>query len=254
MLQKMIMPALSISSLSRILWRIASFVLCSSAFCYSAGGPSHFSNSGIHTGSKSIWTAAENLTMGPITVASSLTDKMRPGEHLRLNIDTDLIILLRLAQSRMSSSIAVLTSSEASSTMNLVSYYTCYTSTFTESNLVQCWFDFPRKHGAWAPQYWDPYTSITDTALRSQCLLQFSKGYSSFLATGSVVPAKTTWWNNGGGYVESPSYANDWTFTASSPCCSTCSLSGGNVQVQYWPTPAPTPNVTALVDENGFTL
>lgn len=148
----------------------------------------------------------------------------------------------------------MLTSPGVSSAMDLGSYYTCYTSTFTESNLVQCWFNFPSKNGAWHLGYSDPYSSMTDASLRTQCLLQFSKGYSSFLATGSVASAHTTWYNTDNWYVESPSYADDWTFTASSPCCSKCSLSGGNVQVQYWPTPAPTPNVTALVDENGFTL
>jgi hypothetical protein len=48
--------------------------------------------------------------------------------------------------------------------------------------------------------------------------------------------------------------AGFFAFTASPPCCGSCSIIGGHVQVAYWPTPAPTPATSILVDEaNNFT-
>ena len=49
-------------------------------------------------------------------------------------------------------------------------------------------------------------------------------------------------------------YASAFTYTAASPCCSSCTIFGGNVQVYAWPTPAPTPAVSTLVDASNFTL
>ena len=49
-------------------------------------------------------------------------------------------------------------------------------------------------------------------------------------------------------------YPFDFPFTPSSPCCYSCTLFGGNVRVYYWPTPAPMPGVSVLVNTNGFTL
>jgi hypothetical protein len=49
-------------------------------------------------------------------------------------------------------------------------------------------------------------------------------------------------------------YASSFTYTAASPCCSSCTIFGGNVQVFAWPTPAPTPAVSTLVDASNFTL
>jgi hypothetical protein len=46
-----------------------------------------------------------------------------------------------------------------------------------------------------------------------------------------------------------------FSYKAAEPCCYNCSLYGGDVQVYYWPTPAPTPGVTKLVNAaNNFTL
>ena len=44
-------------------------------------------------------------------------------------------------------------------------------------------------------------------------------------------------------------------FTASEPCCESCTLYGGSVQVYYWPTTeAQSPPVSTLVNSAGFTL
>lgn len=47
---------------------------------------------------------------------------------------------------------------------------------------------------------------------------------------------------------------NRFTFIPSAPCCLNCTLFGGTVQVYYWPTPAPSPPVTKLVNAANFTL
>jgi len=67
------------------------------------------------------------------------------------------------------------------------------------------------------------------------------------------------------------SYKSEFSYTASSPCCSSCTLWGGDVSVYYWPPAATTPlpatstmanattlhaasAVSTLVNEAGFTL
>ena len=42
-------------------------------------------------------------------------------------------------------------------------------------------------------------------------------------------------------------------YSAMKPCCGYCTVGGAAVQVAYWPTPAPTPPVTVLVDSNNNT-
>lgn len=43
-------------------------------------------------------------------------------------------------------------------------------------------------------------------------------------------------------------------FAPSEPCCLQCTVFGGDVQVYRWPTPAPSPPVTKLVNTDGYTL
>jgi hypothetical protein len=52
-----------------------------------------------------------------------------------------------------------------------------------------------------------------------------------------------------------PYFVTPFTFIPSAPCCSSCTLFGGTVRVFNWPTPAPQPPTTILVDlKNNFTL
>jgi hypothetical protein len=44
-----------------------------------------------------------------------------------------------------------------------------------------------------------------------------------------------------------------FVYSAKKPCCGFCTVGGAAVQVDYWPTPAPTPHVTELVDSNNST-
>ena len=40
----------------------------------------------------------------------------------------------------------------------------------------------------------------------------------------------------------------------SSPCCGSCTIEIGNARVLYWPTPNPQPNVTEVVNSEGYTF
>jgi hypothetical protein len=45
-----------------------------------------------------------------------------------------------------------------------------------------------------------------------------------------------------------------FSFTASPPCCSSCTYTAGDVKVYYWPMTSAPPSVTMLVNSDGFTL
>jgi len=49
-------------------------------------------------------------------------------------------------------------------------------------------------------------------------------------------------------------FASQFTYSAEIPCCSACSLYGNKVEVYYWPTPAPSPAISTLLNAAGFTL
>ena len=103
----------------------------------------------------------------------------------------------------------------------------------------------------------NPYTNATIApALASQCETQWSSSFSAFAATesitGEIGPYTCTFPD--GGY-ETDMYGVTWDPTATSPCCLSCTLSGGTARVLYWPTPAPNSAVSTLVDlDTNFTL
>jgi hypothetical protein len=72
----------------------------------------------------------------------------------------------------------------------------------------------------------------TDGCLFTTCFSQYFSEKSSFITA-------------------SPS--DLYFYTAKSPCCGGCTIFAKAVQVSYWPTPAPTPPVTELVDNSGHT-
>ena len=49
-------------------------------------------------------------------------------------------------------------------------------------------------------------------------------------------------------------YVPTFTWIPAEPCCSRCIIFGGTVSVFHFPTPAPTPAVSILVDRDNFTL
>ena len=83
--------------------------------------------------------------------------------------------------------------------------------------------------------------------LSSQCAVKWTSSHEQFLATAAIAPSSID-------TVTAPFYAESFSFTPTKPCCSSCTLSGANVQVRFWPTPAPVPAVSILVDpETNFT-
>lgn len=97
----------------------------------------------------------------------------------------------------------------------------------------------------------NPYVGIsTDPGLSSQCSLQWSSAFSKYIATGLITTEVFTVLNTTTSYKL---YENIYRFSATSPCCLACQLEANNAQVLFWPTPAPTPGVSALVDPTGFT-
>jgi hypothetical protein len=72
------------------------------------------------------------------------------------------------------------------------------------------------------------YASLSDASLQSRCINQYATKSASFRAT-----------NPSGFFI----------FTAEPPCCNTCDIFGQAVEVRYWPTPAPSPPVSVLVDD-----
>ena len=47
---------------------------------------------------------------------------------------------------------------------------------------------------------------------------------------------------------------NLWFNKATSPCCGSCTVYAGGVQLFYWPTPNPTPSITAYRLPDNYTL
>jgi hypothetical protein len=102
-------------------------------------------------------------------------------------------------------------------------------------------------------------------SLASYCSSMFDDALDSWMATaavyyfGNTYVVQTT--DNKGDVssyttatTTSARFQDEMFFTPSAPCCLNCTLYGGTVQVYYWPTPAPSPPVTALVDSSNFTL
>ncbi len=116
--------------------------------------------------------------------------------------------------------------------------------------------------------YSEVYPSLAKyPSLAAFCSQMFVSDSNQFLATAAITtttyPGYTACPDNSAAQfpcITYPAteldvyYVSDWSFTATQPCCLNCTLWGGNVQVYYWPTPAPTPSVSALVNSAGFTL
>lgn len=103
---------------------------------------------------------------------------------------------------------------------------------------------FTGREGARIGLYMNPFTTLADPSLASKCGAQWSAESSKYIQTGRITRYATG---------QPALYAQQWIFTIKSPCCGQCSIDGMSAELRYWPTPAPTPAVTAIVDELGFT-
>ncbi|KUJ18980.1 uncharacterized protein LY89DRAFT_668019 [Mollisia scopiformis] len=74
---------------------------------------------------------------------------------------------------------------------------------------------------------------MTDGCLFTTCTNQYSSESLSFTSAGD---------------------SGLFYYSASTPCCGQCTIYAEGVQLSYWPTPAPTPPVTKLVDSQNHTF
>jgi hypothetical protein len=81
--------------------------------------------------------------------------------------------------------------------------------------------------------------SFSNIASTNPCL--FTACLNSYLAKSSVVAS-----------LYSPGVFDFFLYTAAPPCCGQCTVQATGVQLAYWPTPAPTPPVSVLVDQYNF--
>jgi hypothetical protein len=73
--------------------------------------------------------------------------------------------------------------------------------------------------------------ATTDPCLFSACL-------ASYLVESSAIAS-----------LLPPGYFDYGYYKASPPCCGQCTITAAGVQLAYWPTPAPTPPVSVLVNQ-----
>ncbi|KAE9372702.1 hypothetical protein N431DRAFT_536653 [Stipitochalara longipes BDJ] len=93
-------------------------------------------------------------------------------------------------------------------------------------------------------RYWYESYQITVKSVTSASVADYT---STIVETTVLIPTQT---------ADTRAYfLSAFPFTAVAPCCSTCSLFGKNVQVFQWPTPAPSPPISTLIDpRNNFTF
>ena len=117
--------------------------------------------------------------------------------------------------------------------------------------------------GEWNPYGPDPYgfPNNAPASINSYCSSLFvssSSHYSSTVAlTSTTVAPYTLLATATTELVREEVYVYNqgrFSYSPSAPCCLNCTLFGGTVQVYYWPTPAPSPPVTKLVNAANFTL
>jgi hypothetical protein len=100
---------------------------------------------------------------------------------------------------------------------------------------------------------YDPFSGADLVpSLLSRCNASFLSAQNTALGTSIVIETEAE---------QTVTYVDigpppTWYYTASPPCCLSCTVFGGGgaVQVFYWPTPAPTPGVSTLVNSANFTL
>ncbi len=92
-----------------------------------------------------------------------------------------------------------------------------------------------------APAYSTSATTVTEAI-------------SSLLGPYTTTEAATTMAWVHAGYTPAR-YVSDFTFSATSPCCYSCTLFGGDIQVFYWPTATASTNITSsTVNPAGLTM
>lgn len=106
----------------------------------------------------------------------------------------------------------------------------------------------------WTPQFFLMATTNSTVILGSTTVDGTPTWTDTTFLSTSIDGGETAWTYAA---ITPYTYVEPFTFYASEPCCLTCTLYGGNVQVFYWPTSTAkfsNSSVSTLVDSNGFTL
>lgn len=119
--------------------------------------------------------------------------------------------------------------------------------------------------------YWPRDSDDKRSSEYSSCSLSVGSAYSSWIQVSGNPTAKTVSFVPTAPYkpvnyraqpqftrsYESKVFADPrgtMTFTPTGACCLQCSIYGGDVKIYHWPTSAPEPPITKLVNTKGFTL
>lgn len=155
--------------------------------------------------------------------------------------------------------------SAASSSVTITSKATLKTTASSQAATSLCvgGFDCLRSGDPepFVSQYYEatnPYEFGYSGPIASQCSESFESSLSSWEATAAIETSSLVYTPYSGA-SPTTSYTVDFddyfTFAPAEPCCGNCTLFvGNNVHVFYWPTPAPTPGITKLVNAANFTL
>jgi hypothetical protein len=104
------------------------------------------------------------------------------------------------------------------------------------------------------PAFWSEYTSLyydLQSAVSSvwECYIDGNDQFQTMALSNPCLfkTCRNQFLSQSSSFVSaSPDNPIFW-YTAEPPCCGQCSVYGDGVEVEYWPTPAPSPPVTALV-------
>lgn len=92
-----------------------------------------------------------------------------------------------------------------------------------------------------------PWLYGINASEKQHCLSLERSNYSSWAGANPTSTTAVGW--NGTTLTEPPV----WTPTLTQPCCGTlCNIVASAVQLYFWPTPAPYPNITTVVGPDGF--
>lgn len=113
----------------------------------------------------------------------------------------------------------------------------------------------------WTSSVFESYASQSLLTTTSNTIESATKTVEGHMVTEAVVAPQSLFTTNASTltfrdrqFTDGTLITRFFTFTPGTGCCGECTISGGNVQVYFWPTTALVPPVSELVDRQGFVL